>query len=133
MAELRRALGQLTPADSLKELRVGLKAAADIAAQEAKLRANSFSFTVSDTIRAIAAGNIAYVAGGKASLRYYGWADFGSRTPRRGQPRSMGPWAKSGPGPRGGRFIYPALEMKSPEIAEAVATAMENALHRLGF
>ena len=132
LAELRRALNELVPAEDLKELARGLKRAADIVAREARLRANTFSFRASDTIRATSGGNKAYVAGGKSSLPWYGWADFGSRTPVQGNPRSKGPWAGSGKGPVKGRFIYPALDATEHETAEAVADALDVAFRKVG-
>lgn len=133
LRETQAAFKQLGDIEGATELKAGLKRAADIVTAEAKLRANGFSFRASDTLRSGSSGRAATVTGGRSSLPWYGWADFGSRTPRKGQPRSMGPWAKSGPGPRGGRFIYPAIAFKSEEVAEAIGAAVQTAAERLGF
>lgn len=133
LAELRKALKALEPAEALKETRLGLKAAAGIVAKDAKNRASGFSGRAAATIRPVSGGNIAYVAGGKAKLPWYGWADFGSRNPKSGQSRSVGPWTRSGKGPTGGRFIYPALAATKSEVSEAVADALDHAFRRLGF
>ena len=133
LKELVAALKALATPEDLKEFRDGLKSAAAIVAAEAKLRANTFSFTASDTIRASASGSKAYVGGGKSSLPWYGWADFGSRNPVQGNPRSRGPWAGSGKGPVKGRFIYPAFDSTESETAEAVADALDVAFRKAGF
>lgn len=133
LVELRAALKKLEPAESLKELQRGLKEAADIVAKEAKTRAGAFSARVSTTIRPGTSGVKAYVAGGKKTISWYGWADFGSRTPVEGQPRSVGPWTHSGKGPKAGRFIYPAFADTRREVTEKVADALDVAFRRTGF
>ena len=117
--------------ENLRELRDGLKDAADVVAQEARSRVPSRTGTAKDSIRATAGGNTAYVRGGKARVPYYGFLDFGSRNAVHGNPRSVGPWTGSGSGPRGGRFIYPAIDAKERQIAELVAEAVGRALDRL--
>lgn len=133
LAELRKAFRDAEQLDDLKELRDGLKAAANVVAQEARRRASPFSQRAANTIRATAGGNRAYVQGGKARLPWYGWADFGSRRPRTGQPRSVGPWARSGHGPRGGRWIYPAIDAKEREVVALIEEAVIDALAKLGI
>lgn len=132
LAELRRTLRRAQHLDALKELQQGLKGAADIVAQDAKRRASAFSRRAASTVRAGASGNKAYVAGGKSALPWYGWADFGSRTPVQGNPRSVGPWAHSGRGPVRGRFIYPAFDAKGPAVAEKVADAVDAVFRKVG-
>ena len=117
--------------ENLRELRDGMRDAADVVAQEARSRVPSRTGTAKDSIRATAGGNTAYVKGGKARVPYYGWLDFGSRTPNRGQSRSVGPWSGTGSGPQGGRFIYPAIDAKERQIAELVEEAVNRALNRL--
>ena len=131
MRELRRALRTAQDTDALRELREGLRDAAAVVVRDAKGRVPSRSGRARDSIRATAGGNSAYVKIGKARVPYAAWLDFGSRTPNSGNPRSVGPWAGSGAGPRGGRFIYPAIEAKDREIADLVGEALERALSRL--
>jgi hypothetical protein len=130
LAELRRDFRRVEDMESLAELRVGLKAAAEVVAQEAKGRASGFSQRAADTIRATSGGNRAYVVGGRAKLPWYGWADFGSRTPVSGNSREVGPWAGSGKGPAKGRFIYPAIDAKERLVVEAVEQAVSAALRK---
>lgn len=133
LGELRRSLKKCEQVEDSAELQAGLKAAAEIVASDARLRANAFSFTAADTIRATSGGNRVYIVGGKSALPWYGWGDFGSRTPKFGQARSVGPWAHSGPGPKGGRWIYPALEHERHNVEEAVADALDKAVRAAGF
>lgn len=133
LAAFRRDLKKID-AELTKELRSDLLDIAKEVANEAKTLVPRRSGVASDSIRAGVSGNNAYVAGGKKAVPYYGWLDFGSRTPKRGNPRSRGPWAKSGKGPKGGRFIYPTIERNRPEILrkaqKAFDKAADNALKR---
>lgn len=131
LRELRRSLRQAQDLENLRDLRVALKDAAQVVARDAQGRIPSRTGRHRDAVRATAGGNTAYVKGGKARVPSYGWLDFGSRTPKSGQPRSVGPWAGSGKGPRGGRFIYPAIEAKREVVVELVADAVSDALSRL--
>lgn len=130
LAELRRDLQRAAQVDDLKELRDGLKDAADVVAQDAKRRVPSRSGAARGSVRATAGGNTAYVVGGRAKVPYYGWLDFGTRNPRSGNPRSEGPWAGSGKGPKKGRFIYAAIEDKSTEVSRRVEVAVSKALKK---
>lgn len=131
LRELRRAFRQIQDVEGTRELRTGLRDAADIVATEARSRVPTRTGQARDSVRATAGGNTAYVRGGKARVPYYGWLDFGTRSPIAGNPRSVGPWSGTGPGPQGGRFIYAALEAKDRQVAELVAAAVEQALDRL--
>lgn len=124
--ELRRSLNQIDK-ELTKEFRGELKKIGDDVAADARRRVPSRSGKAAGSIRSGVSGANAYVAGGKKSVRYYGWLDFGSRNPQRGNPRSAGPWKKSGTGPKGGRFIYPAIDQNRPEIHRRAVAAMEQA------
>ncbi len=133
LAELRKALKAAGRMDSRKELAVGLKAAAGVVARDAQGRVPSRTGRARGAIRATSGGNRAYVVEGKTAVPYVAWLDFGSRTPITGNPRSRGPWAGSGKGPAGGRFIYPALDARALEVAALVGQAVERALDDIGF
>ena len=82
MRELRKSIALLPQVkDGLRQdfLEVGQKIAKDAAGTVPKK-----SGRAAGSIRAGVSGNNAYVAGGKASVPYYGWLDFGSRTPKKG-------------------------------------------------
>lgn len=133
ISELRRALKEVGDMERLSTFRDGLKAAADIVAQDARKRVPTRSGQARDSIRATAGGNRAYVRGGKATVPYFGWLDFGSRSPVTGNPRSVGPWARSGAGPRGGRFLYPAWADKREEAIAAVENAVDDVIRKVGL
>lgn len=133
LRELRAALAKIDPIDARKEFQAGLKAAADIVAQDAKGRVPVRTGKAAGSVRATSGGNRAFVVGGKAAVPYYGWLDFGTRTPRSGQPRSVGPWAGTGAGPAKGRFIYVALDAKEDQVVDAVEAASDKALGSLGL
>lgn len=124
--EVRSALRKLGDAEGLTEVREALKDAANVVVEDAKRRVPVRTGKARDSIRATASGNRAFVQGGKATVRYYGWLDFGSREPISGRPRSQGPWAYPAPrGPSLGRFIYPALEDTRDDVAGKVLDGIE--------
>ncbi len=131
LRELRTVLRRVNDPDGLAELRRGLKDAAEVVARDAKSRVPVRSGAARDSIRATSGGNRAYVVGGKARVPYYGWLDFGTRYPVRGNPRSVGPWSGSGVGPEKGRFIYKAIDENEREIAMTIERALDQALRRL--
>jgi HK97 gp10 family phage protein len=122
--ELRRDLKQAGDKLEQRKLRTKLRKAAEIVASDARSRMPSLTGNARSSVKAGAATGAAYVQGGKADQPYYGWLDFGSRTPN----KQVGPWRNSGTGPRGGRFIYPALEANSEELVEQVTKAVDEAL-----
>jgi hypothetical protein len=74
-----------------------------------------------------------YLVGGKAEVPYYGWLDFGSRRPVAGRPRSVGPWAKSGRGPRTGRVIYPAIDAGIDDFMVALEKVLADTSREVGL
>ena len=126
LKELRRALNQVDK-ELTKELRGELKEIGDDVAADARRRVPTRTGRARDSVRSGVSGNNAYVAGGKKKVPYYGWLDFGSRTPQKGQPRSVGPWKRSGAGPKGGRFIYQAIDANRAMIHRRAVAAMEQA------
>ncbi|MFM2078090.1 MAG: hypothetical protein RJA49_1980 [Actinomycetota bacterium] len=128
LRELRRDLKAASNVAGSKELRKGLRDATSIVAVDARNRASAFSRRAASSIAAGVAADRGYVAGGRKSIGWYGWADFGSRTPRRGNPRSKGPWAGSGKGPPRGRFIYAAIDAKETEVVAAIRGAVDDLL-----
>jgi hypothetical protein len=120
----RRGLNQIDKALT-KELGKALKAIGEDVAVDARARVPQRSGRAAKSIRAGSSGNTAYVAGGRKTVRYYGWLDFGTRNPQRGNPRSDGPWKKSGTGPKGGRFIYPAIDANREMIRRRAIGALE--------
>lgn len=131
LAELRRALRKAEQVDDMRDLRDGMKRAAEVVARDAQGRIPSRTGRTRGSVRAVSGGNKAFVVGGKKTVPHYGWLDFGSRTPRTGQARSVGPWANSGTGPARGRFIYPAVDAREREVVHLVQQAVSQALNKL--
>lgn len=125
LKEFRRDLRKMGAKDSQKELRKGLLAAAKVVAKEAKTRVPSVSGRAKASIRPGADGDRAFVRGGSNAVPYYGWLDFGTRKPQTGNPRRIGPWARSGKGPDHGRFIYAALDAKREEMVAELYKALD--------
>lgn len=132
-AALKALLSALKKADPelQKELKGELKKVAGIVATAARGKVPSRTGRAAGSIKFGSTAKGAYVQGGKASVPYYGWLDFGTRKPVMGRPRSVGPWAGSGKGPHKGRFIYPALDEKRNEVTAAVRRAVSNSVDQL--
>ena len=127
LKEFRRDLKKIDP-ELVKELRTELLSIATEIALETRQRVPTGpTGRARASVRAGVSGNNAYVAGGKASVPYYGWLDFGGRTPVTGNPRSVGPWKGSGPGPRSGRYIYPTIVRNKRDIEQKAQQAFDKA------
>ena len=116
-----------------KEFRGEAKGIADVVARDARGEVPKDSGAAASSIKAGATAKGAYVSGGKKSVPYYGWLDFGSRSPLSGRPRSLGPWKGSGKGPAKGRFIYPALDRNRATIERRTLKAVKVARKRAGL
>lgn len=127
---LQSALRKADP-EMQKELKRELKAAAQIVATSAKGKVPSRSGRAAGSIRAGSTTKGAYVAGGKKTVPYYGWLDFGTRKPVSGRSRSVGPWKASGKGPKHGRFIYVALDENRDEVTRRARTAVNRSIDSL--
>jgi hypothetical protein len=130
LRKLQRALKQIDP-ELQAELKSGLKATAERVAGDARSRVPQKSGRAAASLRAGADTKGAYVAGGKASVPYYGWLDFGTRTAKSGQARTVGPWKGTGAGPARGRFIYPAIDANRDDIERDAARLMDDVAERL--
>lgn len=142
-AALKGIMKALKAADPAlqKELKVQLKKAAGIVATAAKgkvpktsRRGANRSGSGMHAASSIGSGGNAkgaFVKGGSSSVPYYGWLDFGTRSPISGRPRSIGPWAGTGPGPKKGRFLYPAFEEKRDDVQAAVKAAVSKSIDSL--
>ncbi len=110
LREFRRDLAKLDktfPKDLNREIKqIGERVAAD-ARRHVPVR----SGRARASIRATTAGSRAYISGGKKSVPYYAWLDFGGGIPNRKSRHRRGlqrPW-QSRPILQEGRFIYPAV------------------------
>lgn len=133
--ELRRDLRRVAPA-LLPELRQELKAAGEVVAKDAKRRVrrsirnpSRSTGRAEGSLRVLAGGNKIYLAGGKASVPYFGWLDFG------GELRPIG-YRKntiSRSAPKRGRYIYPAIGANIHEVVAGVEDAVERTLRKVNL
>ncbi len=133
LAELRRDLRQLGDTEGLAEVRDALRSAARLVADDARRRIPVKTGLARDSVRPTVSGNRAFVRGGRTTVPYYGWLDFGSRRPRSGQPRSVGPWALTGRGPDRGRFIYAAIDDRIDDVVRLVGNSLDAFARRKGL
>jgi hypothetical protein len=130
--EFHRALAKFDP-ELNRTLKVEMRTVADTVADTARAAVPSKSGRTRASVRAGADNKGPWVAGGKRAVPHYGWLDFGSRRPVTGQPRSYGPWFRSGAGPARGRFIYPAIDRNRDTIRDAAIAALNNARDAAGL
>jgi hypothetical protein len=128
LADLKRM-----PADMQAELVSELKTVAEIVARSAARKVPTRTGNAIASIVSKGSTSGASVGEGGSSAPYMKWLDFGSRTPRTGNSRMEGPWRGSGAGPKGGRFIYPAIVEQSSAVNKAMTQAVEKASKRAGF
>lgn len=131
LAAFRRGLKKIDP-QLQKDFRNEILPIAQKVAEDARSRVpRGKSGRAAGSIRAGVSGNNAYVAGGKSTVRYYGWLDFGSREPIAGRPRTVGPWKSSGAGPKKGRFVYPAIDENRDNIEREAAKAIDTIIDKV--
>lgn len=110
-----------------------MKKAAEVVAQAAARKVPSKTGQAISSIRSKGTNRGASIVAGGHDAPYFKWLDFGSRSPRTGNTREEGPWRGSGAGPKGGRFVYPAIEEKWDESLKACIEAVEIAAREAGF
>ena len=115
-----------------KRLREDLKAAANIIANEASRRVRRdvgagsrgrSTGRAAGALRAVSKGNEVLIVGGKTTVPYYGWLDFGGDLKKTGRRRN----SQSRPFLKRGRYIYPAIDTNMPRVVEAVDRAVKRA------
>jgi hypothetical protein len=121
------------PDDVQKAFAGEMKDVAEIVAQAAARKVPSKSGNAISSIVSKGSTSGASIAEGGSVAPYMQWLDFGARTPRTGNSRMEGPWRGSGAGPKGGRFLYPAIEEKNAEIIKGADKAVDNAARKAGF
>ena len=132
LKELRKELRALESDGTWKaELRAAGKAAAEVVATEARRTASQGQVTLAGTpasmggaavasIRALAGQTRATVAGGKASIPYFGGWEFGSGGAYRQFPRKAG----------SSHNLYPAIERKRGEVVRVYGDEIDRLTKR---
>jgi hypothetical protein len=134
LTELQRSLKDIEPAlkkEFNKELRkIGNKVAAEVRAKM-PVKTGRARASVKSGVR----NGMAYVQGGKATVPYYAWLDFGGPTRSRGP---NGPWRNGWkPGRREfiqrGRYLYPTVDEMQPEVEKSAVEAFDRTARQLGL
>ena len=102
---LRRDLKKVD-ADLPKRLKEILKGGAEIVAEDTAGQMPRVSGAAAGSVRAFSAGSRAGVRGGKMKVPYWGWLVFGPR--------------KSGQAPKGGRWLYPTIARRMPDVMQQI-------------
>lgn len=110
LAELRRALRRVGDKVATRELGQAGKTAAGIVAERARSKVPVQTGRARDSVRAVVAQGGGAIKGGRASVPYYAWLDFGGRV---GRNRSV-----ERPFIRRGRYIYPALDERMDDVID---------------
>jgi hypothetical protein len=131
LKELRRALGQLDP-EARTRLREELKAAGNIISRDVSRRVRAdvgrgsrgrSTGRAASSVRAVSKGNEVYIVGGKATVPYYGWLDFGGKLKATGRRTNE----QKRPVVKRGRYIYPAIDKNMPLVIAAAERAIKRA------
>lgn len=126
LREIGTALDNL-PEEIDKRLKAELTAVAEMIAVGARGRMPTDTGHAKSSVVAGVAGPWPFVKGGGSVAPYYGWLEYGTRRPRRGRPRSVGPWANTGQGPADGRFVGPEIAEQHDEFVKAANAAFDKA------
>ena len=112
-----RAVGK----DAQGELKALGAEAANIVEADAKRRAPVRTGRLRNSIRSSGQARGAVVRGGKASVPYYGWIDFGGK---RGKSSARRPFLKRG------RILYPAIDARQDEVVEVYADGLRKIIKK---
>lgn len=132
--EAKAALAELGRAEERKEFTKAYRKISDMAASDIRKSiplGPAKGGHARDGVKARASKAGAAVVIPRRTVPYYGWLDFGSRTPNVGAPRSIGPWKQSGFGPEKGRFAYPTIERNYEKYVDATDDAMREVVRDL--
>lgn len=122
LREFRRDLKKIDP-ELQKQLRSELLDLGKEIADDARADVPVRTGRARDSIKAGVSGNNAYIQGGKKTVPYYAWLDFGGVLRPTGGRRNtqVREFRKDG------RFIYPAIDRARPKILDRAEKAFDNA------
>ena len=121
--ELRRALA--VAGNGLQpELRDGLKRAGDVVIRDARGHIPVLTGRARGSLRVVSRGARIEAVGGKGSVPYYPWLEFGGSVSKGRVVRPRAP---------GGRYLYPAVERNTSRLAAEAELALDRVLKRAGF
>lgn len=120
LGQVSRAL-RAVGAEAVSDIKTLGAKAGDIVAEDARRRAPVRSGRLRDSIRSTGQARGAVVRGGKASVPYFGWIDFGGK---RGSSRAIRPFL------RRGRILYPAIDARRKEVVEVYADGLRKIIKK---
>ena len=113
-----------------KELREGMKQAAEIVAAEARRNVPSRTGKAASSVKAKGTNKGAGIAFGGSKAPYYPFLDFGGSTGRGHEPGKANSGAVKRPIVEGGRYVYPAIAAKGDEVREVVDQLLADLIQR---
>jgi hypothetical protein len=125
LAALSRGLKAID-SEAPKELRLRLNAAANILVDAARPKIPSVTGAARRSLKARSTRTSARVAAGGDKARYYPWLDFGGEGRIAGRP-SKREFLKEG------RYIYPTLRLKRPEIEAQLSEGISAVISSVGL
>lgn len=108
------------------DLKAAHKASADIVVREAKSRAPVKTGRLRDSLKSLASVRNARISGGKKTVPYYGWIDFGGTIAPKGTAIKR-TYLKEG------RIMYPAISAKRDEIVNKYERQVREILRKAGL
>ena len=124
LKDLRKALRDVAK-DAPKELSAGLAEASEIVASAARPKVPARTGRAAASIKVRKQSTGAALAVGGARAGYFPWLDFGGRTGKHKSVRR--------PFLREGRYIYPTLRDKRPDVNAKVDEVLARLAVRAGF
>ena len=133
LRELRSALRKVDPALG-PVLTRRLKVAGERVVQDARANvrrdvSSRSKGRAAASIRTTSSGGKVFINGGKRSLPYYGWLDFGGVLQPKGRRKNR----QHRPVLKKGRYIYPAIDANQLRILAAVTDAVDDTMRDAGF
>lgn len=128
LRELRKALGGIDKALP-KSLAKKLKAIGEKVAANARGRMPSRSGRARASVKAGTSGNTAHVQGGRKTVPYFGWLEYGGTLKATGGRRNT----QHRPRVSKGRYLYPAIDQMRPQIESEAVAAFDEVKRELGL
>lgn len=128
LRELRAAVKR-ADADLIPEMREQLRSVGQVVVSDAKRFIprgkqpwDRHPGRAQDSVRVTVSGTTVYIVGGKKSVPYYAWLEFGGELKPVGRRRNR-QWRPLYPN---GRYIRPAVERNESKVVQAVNEAFDN-------
>lgn len=130
--DLQKALRQIDK-DLPKELAVGLAEASEIVANAARPLVPRRSGAAAASIKVKKSQRSAQIAVGGSKAEYFPWLDFGGSTGPGHVPGQTGSGAVKRSIIPEGRYIYPTLRKKGPEVKAKIDEVLRKMAVKAGF